>query len=353
METGSRRHRESDRRPGSDPVSEMRRGGDDPGAPLREADWTRPADPRPAHLGSLGRTAMGRSATDVLPTVSPSETDPRNSLPATSASRPTLDSVSRALEAFGLRRSTARVYCAALRVGPAFPREIIRSARVSRATGYRALERLRRMELLAQARNGPPQINALPLARFLDRSANALLDEADLHREMREVAAEALVRADSVRTPSASGLIGSGDVAAILRDGLALARREILLVPLLRMLTLDTREILHDALEDALHRGVRVRLLIPHQSTHVRLLSDLSLRARADAQLLARVSEPAFFHLYVVDSTHAFRFFVRSTVSDLPSRILGIVTERPPFVQAQEQRYQALWSESPVFERVK
>ena len=347
METGSRGRRETDRRRRLVLGPETDRENEDRHGTLREARWPPSAEPGAVPIGFLGRIAIGQDEPIARLPARSTDRDPNDLSATASPASPTLESVSRALEAFGLRRSTSRLYCAALRAGPALPREIIRSARVSRATGYRGLERLRRTELLLPARDGTPQMEALPLPRFLDRSANALLDEANLHREMREVAADALARDDPMRNSPTSGLIGPGDVGTALRDSLAVARREVLLIPLLRMLPPDSRSVLQGSLQHALHRGVRVRMLIPHQSTYVRMFAGLSPLARADPQLLARVSEPAFFHLYVVDSTRALRFFVRSTVSDHPSRLLGIVSERRPFVQAQEQRFRMLWSESP------
>ncbi len=262
------------------------------------------------------------------------------------------DSVARALEAFGLRKATSKLYCAALAMGPSLPLEVIVNARVPRATGYRGLERLRRLELVVPVAHRPLRIEAVPLSRLLDRSAVALLDEVALHREMREVAADSLSLPSSPRSPRGPVLIGPAEAARTLRDCLALARRELLMVPVLRGLPTETRAALRDGLDQALARGVHVRILVPNEPTYFRALPAVSRSDPADPHLERRLSEPPFFHLYVVDSVRAIRFFVRSTPTDRPSGTLGVVSDRPTFVQSQEERFRSLWADAPSVEAI-
>jgi sugar-specific transcriptional regulator TrmB len=263
---------------------------------------------------------------------------------------PNLNSVATALEAFGLRRATSRLYCAALSVGPAPPLEIILSAQVRRATGYRALERLRKMELVVPVEARPLRVEAAPLSRLLDRSASALEDELDLHREIREVATETLARPDPGPGSRAAVLFGSARTGAVLRSSLAEAQDELLVIPVLRGLPAEARAALLQGIEDALERDVHVRLLLPYEPTYLRLLSSLHRAESPSTHLLTRLCEPPFFHLYVIDSTKAVRFFVRTTPSDRPSGTLGLASDRRSFVQAQEQRFRSLWSEAPALE---
>lgn len=281
------------------------------------------------------------------PGPAPIGTSPASSAGARPPELAKRDAVARALEAFGLRKSTSRLYCAALAVGPALPLEIIVSARVRRATGYRGLERLRRMELVVPVAHRPLRVEAVPLDRFLNRSAFALLDEVELHREMREVAAEALSRPTSGRSARAPVLIGASDAARVLRESLALARSELWAVPVFRGFPRDARAAIRDGLEAAVARGVRVRALIPYERPYLNALPTVAGAAGPDPRLEVRLSEPAFFHLYVIDSTKVIRFFVRSTPLDRPSGTLGVVSERRSFIQGQEARFRTLWSEAP------
>lgn len=122
-----------------------------------------------------------------------------------------------------------------------------------------------------------------------------------------------------------------------------------MVVPVLRGFPNEARTVLRQSLQEALARKVRVRLLMPYEPAYLRVLSGVPTAERSTQYFLVRLSEPAFFHLYVIDSTMAIRFFVRTTLSDRPSGTLGLVSNRRSFVQAQEQRFRALWSEAPPF----
>ena len=260
------------------------------------------------------------------------------------------ESVARALEAFGLRKSASRLYCASLSLGPSLPLDIIVNARVRRATGYRGLERLRRLELVVPVTHRPLKIEAIPLARFLDRSATALLDEVALHREMREAAAETLTRSSSLRALRGPVLVAPGDVSRVIQESLELARKEVQLMPVLKGLPTEARARLREGVDAALARGVRVRILVPFERSYLRALPVLSRAAELEPRLEVRLSEPAFFHLYVVDASRAIRFFVRSTMAERPEGPLGVVSEGPSFVQAQDERFRTLWSDAARLE---
>ncbi len=316
-------------------------------APVDASVRERAADPRV--LDSLsGRLKGGSPAGEPPPAGLGDGLSP--SPPDAAFSRSYFDAVARALEAFGLRRSISRLYCAALVAGRASPLELIVKAQVRRATGYRGLERLRRMELVVPVTHRPLRLEAVPLARFLDRSASALKDEIDLHREIREAAVEELSLPGLVREATAPGLFGAGEVAGVLHHSLAQARKDLLVAPVLRGFSSETRTVLRQALQDALARGVRVRLLAPYESAYQRIFSGSPMGGGTQPHFLVRLSEPAFFHLYVIDSVRAIRFFVRSTPSERPAGSLGLVSERRAFVQAQEQRFRVLWSEAPALE---
>ena len=345
-----------------------------PGARLRSRHRRAPSPPtRPAHVEFLSDPG-GVGPYDPSRQVGVAETPGglprpggRESTPGPDGRRPgagkaraptgeedgtpsSVNSVATALEAFGLRRSASRLYCAALSVGPAPPLEIILSAQVRRATGYRALERLRQMELLVPVEDRPLRMEAAPLARFLDRSASALKDELDLHREIREVATETLTHPEPGRGPHAPALFGSDATGSVLLDALAEARDELLIIPVLRGLPAEARAALRQGIGAALERDVHVRLLLPYEPAYLRLLTSLHRPERLGTHLLTRLCEPPFFHLYVIDSTKAIRFFVRTTPSDRPSGTLGLASDRHSFVQSQEQRFRSLWSGAPSLE---
>ena len=324
-------------------IPERTNGGFLPSRAEANSDRDRPYPTRlPSGAGPGSAAAVAPAGS---PSARPSSPDVG---PGPEASR--RDSVARALEAFGLRRATSKLYCAALAMGPSLPLEVIVNARVPRATGYRGLERLRRLELVVPVAHRPLRIEAVPLSRLLDRSAVALLDEVALHREMREVAAESLSPPDTSHDRRGPVLIGPAEAARTLRDSLALARRELLLIPVLRGLSSETRAALRDGLDQALARGVRVRILVPNEPTYFRTLPAMARADPTDPHLERRLSEPPFFHLYVIDAVRAIRFFVRSTPTDRPSGTLGVVSDRPTFVQSQEERFRTLWADAPSVE---
>ncbi len=313
----------------------------------RDADLGR-AEPLSAPLSTSA--AAGTPAGVARGGPAGAQSPPSSAGPTPESSR--RDSVARALEAFGLRKATSKLYCAALAMGPSLPLEVIVNARVPRATGYRGLERLRRLELVVPVAHRPLRIEAVPLSRLLDRSAVALLDEVALHREMREVAADSLSLPSPPRGPRGPVLIGPAEAARALRDSLALARRELLMVPVLRGLPAETRAALRDGLDQAVARGVHVRILVPNEPTYFRALPAVARSDRTDPHLERRLSEPPFFHLYVIDAVRAIRFFVRSTPTDRPSGTLGVVSDRPTFVQSQEERFRSLWADAPSVEAI-
>lgn len=279
------------------------------------------------------------------------------------------DSLTSALQHFGLGIREAQLYRALLKFGPMSARQSISLAGLDRATGYRVLSKLRARGLVTSTPTRPQRFVPLDVGRLFERSVSVMRDDLELLRILREhyvADANRLVRdarpsATSVTPPSPSpprtrwpsvriypraeeighGIVGLADSA----------KEEVNALMMPTVIPEAIRAEVARSLSRAVDRGVRVKIVVDYHSLDLEFLATLLKPWGAiPPNLEFRFFAPQLARLFVVDHRFALRC-IRSAGSPATGPELGIGSDDGEFVRYQLTRFQSTWRESLPLQR--
>lgn len=279
------------------------------------------------------------------------------------------DSLTSALQHFGLGIREAQLYRALLKFGPMSARQSISLAGLDRATGYRVLSKLRARGLVTSTPTRPQRFVPLDVGRLFERTVSLMRDDLELLRILREhyvADANRLVRdarpsATSVTPPSPSPPrtrwpsvriypraeeIGQGIIT--LADS---AKEEVDALMMPTVIPEATRGEVARALARAVDRSVRVKVVVDYHALDLEFLAILLKPWGAiPPNLEFRFFAPQLARLFVVDHKFALRC-IRSAGSPATGPELGIGSDDGEFVRYQLTRFQSIWRESLPLQR--
>lgn len=279
------------------------------------------------------------------------------------------DSLTSALQHFGLGIREAQLYRALLKFGPMSARQSISLAGLDRATGYRVLSKLRARGLVTSTPTRPQRFVPLDVGRLFERTVSLMRDDLELLRILREhyvtdasrLVREARPAATSVTPPSPApprtrwpavriypraeeighGLIG-------IADG---AKEEVDALMMPMVIPEAIRGEVARAIGRAIDRGVRVKLVVDYHSLDLEFLATLLKPwGSIPPGLEFRFFAPQLARLFIADHRFALRC-IRSAGSPATGPELGIGSDDGEFVRYQLTRFQSIWRESLPLQR--
>jgi len=247
-----------------------------------------------------------------------------------------------AFEKLGLSRYEALVFANLARAGAATARELARATGVNRVQTYRALESLEGRGLIEVTLDRPKRYAARAINDAFETVATEKRAELDNLESIRRslLGGWPKVGFGSRETPSVRLQIikGRAQIYQALRRFVGKARREVLAFTTTKGIQRSYRAGVNEVLLEAMHRGVKPKLLADIDRTNAALMS------RVARYVPLRHADRQRGRFIIVDGESIFAFLVQDERTIRGEAETALWTNSPDFVRALVDFFEQAWS---------
>jgi len=255
----------------------------------------------------------------------------------------------------GLSKSEATVYLALIKLGQTKARDLWKVAQVARQDIYRILDELIKLGIIERVMKNPCEFRAFPAAE----SAEILLQQMEREREQKILAlrqeSEQFIRENAetslMQLPNLGSefSISEGKASLLkLKKGMERCQSTVELIITEPIVAKDS-DYFEEALKEALHRGVIVRILVQRLSTTT-LVRDVNKQLKQIENLSTRtISRKGLPILEIYDGKEAaFVALSKTDMSGEPydSRPPMLWTDNASFVSTLREYFENVWQQA-------